>query len=294
MSVREGISAAEMAAARRHARAVVERSGTSFGLGMRILPRRRRDAMFALYAFCREVDDIADEGGTEAEKLAALAGWREEIERLYAGAPQWPTAVALSEHIHAFDLPREEFRLLIEGMEMDARGPIQAPTRATLAAYCRRVAGAVGMISIRIFGDAGPAAERFALALGDALQLTNILRDVADDARIDRLYLPRELLDAHGVRSREPREVAADPATGAACAELGVEARTRFREARAALAELDWRVMRPALIMMGIYEGLLDRMEARGWHGALEAVRLSKPEKALRAFRYAFLPPLKV
>ena len=148
MAAANGNSEMDMAAARAHARAVVERSGTSFGLGMRILSRRRRDGMFALYAFCREIDDIADEGGTQAEKLAALAAWRAEIDRLYEGHPTKPTAVALSEHIGPFDLPKEEFVLLIVGMEMDARGPIQAPERAVLSAYCRRVAGAVIPMSI--------------------------------------------------------------------------------------------------------------------------------------------------
>lgn len=290
----DGKPALDIAAARAHVRAVVARSGTSFGLGMRILSRTRRDAMFALYAFCREIDDIADEGGSEAEKLAALEDWRAEIDRLYAGAPAKPTSIALSEHIARFDLPREEFLLLIEGMEMDARGPVLAPDWSTLRAYCRRVAGAVGMISIRIFGDGSPAAERFALALGEALQLTNILRDVADDARIGRLYLPRELLETHGVKANSPAEVAADSRTAAVCAELAVEARGRFKAAREALEELDWRVMRPALIMMGMYEGLLERMEARGWRDGLEPVRLSKGEKVLRALRYAFVPPLKV
>ncbi|MFP3943601.1 MAG: presqualene diphosphate synthase HpnD [Alphaproteobacteria bacterium] len=294
MAVEGGITAMDRAAARDHARAVVARSGTSFGLGMRILSRARREAMFAVYAFCREIDDIADEGGTEEKKLAALAGWREEIARLYAGQPEKPTAIALSEHIRAFDLPEKEFLLLIEGMEMDARGPIRAPDRDTLGAYCRRVAGAVGMISIRIFGDASPAAERFALALGDALQLTNILRDVTDDARVGRLYLPREFLEAHGIRSRDPEKVAADPAVGAVCADLAAEARSCFEEARRALAGLDWRIMRPALIMMGMYEGLLERMEARGWSGPLEPVRLSKPEKIFRALRYGLVPPLRV
>ncbi len=175
---------------------------------------------------------------------------------------------------------------------MDARGPVQAPSRETLQAYCRCVAGAVGMISIRIFGDGSPKAERFALALGDALQLTNILRDVADDARIGRLYLPRELLTAHGVRPRAPLDVIADPEIGAVCADLAREARARFGEARTALRELDWRVMRPALIMMGMYEGLLERMEVRGWQGPLGPVRLSKPEKILRALRYGLMPPL--
>lgn len=280
-------------AAAAHVRAIVKRSGTSFYFGMRILPRPRREAMYAIYAFAREIDDIADEGGTRAQKLAALAHWRAELGRLYEGRPTHPTALALKPAVDAFELPRGEFELLIEGAEMDARGPIVAPDFATYFAYIRRVAGAVGMLSMRVFGAPGnETADRFALALAEALQTTNILRDVAEDADMGRLYLPRELLDRHGIETHEPAKVLHHRALAAVAEELGAIARTRFATVRETLRALDWRVLRPALLMMGIYEAYLDRIEARGWDRIGPPVSLGRLEKAALAVRWALAPPI--
>lgn len=279
------------AAAKAHARAVVERSGTSFGPGMRILSRPRREAMFAVYAFCREVDDIADDGGTREEKMTGLAGWREEIERVYAGRPEYPTGEALIEPIARYGLKKQEFIYMIEGMEMDADGPVVAPSMERFFAYCRRVAGSVGLLSMPIFGaPPGEASDRFALALADALQITNILRDVGEDAEIGRLYLPAELLEKHGV-SKDPAQVVGAAGLPALAAELGAVARARFETARAELRGLDWRTVRPALMMMGVYETYLRRLNARGWEKTGEGLSLSKWEKARIALRHAVAPP---
>lgn len=260
---------------------------------MKILPRKRRDAMYAVYAFCREIDDIADEGGSQAEKLAALEAWREELERLFEGHPTLPTAIALQGPVREFILPKDEFLMLIEGMEVDARGPIQGPSMEELLAYCRKVAGAVGMLSIRIFGArVDEPATKFAVSLGDALQLTNILRDVAEDGEMGRLYLPRELLDLHGIDSYDPRAVLSDPNLGAVCSDVAGVARERFGEARLALELLDWRVMRPALLMMGVYEHTLDRLEGRGWDQVHVPMKIGKWEKAITALRWVLRPPL--
>lgn len=290
--------------ARAHARETVERSGTSFAAGMRILSRPRRDAMHAIYAFCREVDDIADDESPLEQKRQGLAAWREEIDRLYAGAPSFPTGVALLEPVRQFDLPKEEFLLMIEGMEMDAEGPVVAPPMDQLFAYTRRVAGAVGMLSMPVFGaPRSEAARVFALSLGDALQLTNILRDVGEDAELGRLYLPRELLEKHGA-PMEPSllfarsgEVSAKPTQGAAALanvarDLGGIAKQKFAAARAALKDLDWRILRPALLMMGVYEAYLKKLETRGWDKIGEPVAISKLEKILISARYAIAPPL--
>lgn len=280
--------------AKAHAEAVVTASGTSFGLGMRILPRARREAMFAIYAFCREIDDIADEEGTPEEKHAALDAWRAEIDALYAGRPSYPTAIALQTPIADYGLEQEEFILLIEGMEMDVDGPIRAPSMETLLAYCRRVAGAVGRLSMPVFGvPAGDASDRFALSLADALQLTNILRDVMTDARIGRLYLPGDLLGAYGIDTDDPMAVATHAATPTVCTELGATARERFAQTRAALKELDWRVLRPALLMMGMYEETLSRLEAQQFQIGETPVGLTKWEKLAIAARYALAPPLE-
>ncbi len=278
--------------ARRHAEETVKRSNTSFGPGMRILSKARREGMYAVYAFCREVDDIADEGGSREQKRKDLAGWRAEIDRLYGGAPLTPTGVALLEPVRAFNLPKQEFLLVIEGMEMDAEGPVVAPPMETLFAYTRRVAGAVGQLSMPIFGaPAGAASDDFAISLGDALQLTNILRDVEQDAGEGRLYLPRELLEKHGC-PLTPDAIADAPGLPVVRAELALIARGKFAAARAALKMLNWRVLRPALLMMGVYERYLDKMTARGWANGQERVTISKLEKAMIAGRWLAAPKL--
>lgn len=280
-------------AAAAHARAVVARSGTSFGAGMKILSRPRREGMFAVYAFCREIDDIADEGGTQDDKLKALMEWRNELSRLYDGRASRPTSQALAPVIERYNLPKEEFVYLIEGMEMDAKGPIVAPSFDTLYAYTRRVAGAVGMLSMRVFGAwRGGVSKEFALSLADALQLTNILRDVGEDAAIGRLYLPRELLDKYDIPVTSPSEVVRHPQIGKVASELGEIARTRFDAARGLIAFHDWRKLRPALLMMGAYERYHAKLEARGWDKVGPPISMSKFEKLLIALRWALAPPV--
>ena len=306
-------SALDRHAAAREAAQSVKKSGTSFAAGMAILPRPRREAMHAIYAFCRDVDDIADdEQLSAAEKRARLGEWRVEIDRLYAGRPAMSAGVALLEPVRAYDLPKNEFLMMIEGMEMDAEGPIVAPSFERLFAYTRRVAGAVGLLSMPVFGaPKGAASDRFALALGDALQLTNILRDVREDSLLGRIYLPAELLEKHGapttpqavngaLASLSPAPRGAGPAGEAAsglplvAADLAEVARAKFASARAALAALDWRTVRPALLMMGAYETYLRKMTARGWARTGEPVSLSKLEKLVIAARYGIAPPLAI
>ena len=280
---------APTAAARAHVRAVTERSGTSFFWAMRLLEPARRDAMFAIYAFCREVDDIADEGGTAEAKRQGLAEWRREIDRLYAGAPTRPTTRALLRPVAEYGLLREDFLAVIDGMEMDALGDIRAPSLAELELYCARVAGAVGLLSVRAFGDPSETARKLALAEGKALQLTNILRDLAEDAGRGRLYLPRELLERHGIAARDPAAVLAHPSLSKACEDLAAIARASYDEARAWLAQLDRRTMRPAIIMLEIYSRSLAALVARGWRELERPVGPSKLTKLWIALRYGLL-----
>jgi len=280
---------APAAAARAHVREVTERSGTSFFWAMRLLEPARRDAMFAIYAFCREVDDIADEGGTAEAKRQGLADWRREIDRLYAGAPTRPTTEALLRPVAEYGLLREDFLAVIDGMEMDALSYIRAPSLAELEPYCSRLAGAVGLLSVRAFGDRSETARKLALAEGKALQLTNILRDLAEDAGRGRLYLPRELLDKHGIAASDPAAVLAHPSLGKACDDLAAIARASYDEARAWLAQLDRRTMRPAIIMLEVYSRALAALVARGWHELERPVGPSKLAKLWLALRYGFL-----
>lgn len=262
--------------------AITARARTSFAAGMRVLSRPRRQAMHAIYAFARVVDDIADSGAPEPEKRRLLGLWREEIARLYEGRPASAIGAALAPAVARHELPREEFLLLVDGMEMDAGSPIVAPPLEELRRYTRRVAGAVGMLSMRVFGawDDGGRAGEAALRLGDAFQLTNILRDLEEDASRGRLYLPREALEAAGVPP-DPRAAMAHPGLPAASAELGRLARADFLAARGAMAGLGRRALTPALLMTGVYEGYLSRLEARGFRrdGPLT---MSRPEKLAR------------
>lgn len=241
---------------------ITARSRTSFAQGMRILSKPRREGMWALYAFARVVDDIADEPWPLADKHRLLDAWRGEIQALYAGRPVSAVGLALAPAVEAYALPEAEFQALIDGMQMDADGPIVAPPMAELRRYTRRVAGAVGLLSMRIFGAwRGEASDRFARALGDAFQLTNILRDIEDDAAMGRLYLPAELLEAHGVPA-DPRLAAAHPKLDRVAADLGALAREEFAAARGLVSAHARLRLAPALLMMGIYAAYLAQMEA--------------------------------
>jgi len=258
---------------------------SSFALGIRLLARPRRAAMRAVYAFCRVVDDIADGTLAPEEKRALLDDWRAEIGRVYAGTAVSAIGQALAGPVAEYDLPKAEFLRMIDGMEIDANGPVVAPTRAELAEYVRCVAGTVGLLSMRVFGAwRGQVSEDFALALAEALQLTNILRDVEEDAGIGRIYLPAEHLATAGIPA-DPARIAGHPGLPDARGLLGAEARAAFGRAHARIAAHDRTALAPALAMYGVYRALLGRMEAAGWrHGpAMRMGRMAKLYHGLSA-----------
>jgi presqualene diphosphate synthase len=264
----------------------VEAAGTSFYWAMRLLPRDRRNGMYAVYAWCREVDDIADGERPVAHKLAALAAWRDEIEALYAGRPSHLVTRALHEPMLSYRLRREDFLAVIDGMEMDAREDIRAPELATLDLYCARVASAVGHLSVHIFGDASEAAHRVADSLGRALQLTNILRDLDEDAHRGRLYLPREILDRHGIRDVDPIAALRHPALPAVCRELAAVAEVHFHDSARAMAQCRRWAMRPAAVMGAIYQATLQQLLCAEWRDPSARVSLSKPLKLWLVLRH--------
>jgi phytoene synthase len=186
-----------------------------------------------------------------------------------------PVARALAPAIAHFDLARADFEEIVAGMEMDAAGPMIAPSVATLDLYCDRVASAVGRLCVRVFGESGPTGMAVAHHLGRALQLTNILRDVAEDAAIGRLYLPAELLAARGVIVTSPRDVLRHPHICRVIGDVGALATQAFADAEAALAQCNERAMRPAVVMMRVYRRTLERLRADGW-------RLRPPAKGLQ------------
>jgi presqualene diphosphate synthase len=270
-------------------RARVAAAGTSFYWAMCLLPEARREAMFAIYAFCREVDDIADSNDPPAVKRAELARWRRDIEAIYTRAAGAGFLRVLAEVAAAYKLRREDFLAVIDGMEMDAAADIRAPSLAELDLYCDRVASAVGRLSVRIFGTDVPAADRVAGSLGRALQLTNILRDLAEDAARGRLYLPRELLSAQGITELEPEAVLRHQRLGAVCEQLAEIAERHFAEARAAMRDCPRQAMRPAAVMGAVYHAILVRLRRRGWRDLARDVKLPKPLKLWLALRHGVL-----
>ncbi|MFS3135227.1 presqualene diphosphate synthase HpnD [Gluconacetobacter sacchari] len=275
-----GCDAADLA----QVEAVVSASGTSFGKGMRILPPDRRYGMYAVYAFCRLVDDVADDDGAAEDKAARLEVWRQRIAGLYEGRTNDALDRVLAVVIGRFALRQADFDAVIDGMMMDARGPVVAPDEATFDLYCDRVASAVGRLSVRVFGDASEEADRVAYHLGRALQITNILRDVAEDSRLGRLYLPRELLARFNVPLDPERAPRARGLEGV-CRVLAGRARDHFRAAHRAMARCNRQAMRPARLMGATYGAILTAQERQGWRHPERRVSLSRPRKLLIAAR---------
>lgn len=269
-----------------HVNRVVRQSGTSFYWAMRLLPEERRQAMYAVYAFCREVDDIADSPGESVEKLRALERWREEIDLLYRGRPERLTSRALLEPVDRFDLPQEEFQAIIDGMEIDAAPRVRIRSVDGLLDYCRKVAGAVGMLSIRVFGMPQKPGPRIAVALGNALQLTNILRDVKSDAARNRLYVPSETLQKYSVDERSLSRIIVHPFFAGACLEVSRLARRYYLETEWLLKGLRRGLMRPAVIMMETYQETLNLLETRGWKKIADPVSLKSWRKIWLALRH--------
>jgi len=265
--------------------AIVRAAGTSFHRGMAILPPPRRQAMYAIYAFCRIVDDIADEDSPFETRKPRLEQWRAHVAALYRGEAHDPVTRELLRATQAYALQREDFEAVIDGMEMDAEAPVVAPDEATLDLYCDRVAAAVGRLSVRAFGDASPEADQVAHHLGRALQLTNILRDIHEDAQRHRLYLPRELLAAHAIPP-DPSAALAHPALPRVCDTLAARARQHFASASAAMTRCDRRAMKPARLMAATYAAILAGLEARGWKQLDQPVKLATWAKLRIALRH--------
>ena len=237
---------------------------SSFYTAMRLLPKERREAMYAVYAFCRAVDDVADDGGAAEIRAAELDRWRADIDALYAGRPA-ARVQDLVVPIERYGLLREDFQAVIDGMAMDAFEDIVAPDEDTLDLYCDRVASAVGRLSVRIFGLSEEHGIRLAHHEGRALQLTNILRDIDEDAERGRLYLPREKLAKIGLSAPTPQAAMAHPRIGEVCAAVAAEAQEHYRQSWAIIARSPRRATKAPRLMAAAYRLYLDALLKRGW-----------------------------
>ncbi len=267
---------------------IVRDSATSFFHGMKILDAGRRTAMYGVYAFCRKVDDIADDDDVPfPRKRDELETWRRRIALCFAGQADDAVTRVLRAAAAAYGLREKDFICIIDGMEMDAGEPIVAPPLAVLDLYCDRVAAAVGRLSVRVFGDGSEAAQQVAHALGRALQLTNILRDLWEDAQRGRLYLPGEFLAAESV----PFSVEAlrSPRLPAVCEQVALLAESYFDQADAAMRLCRKRAMRPARMMAASYRPLLRILRTNGFACTGQRVSLPKYRKLLLAAQ-VYLP----
>lgn len=261
-------------------------SGSSFYYCFRLLPPERRRAITALYAYCREVDDVVDEVHDPGVARAKLAWWRAEVAAVYEGTPQHPVALALAPVVRAYRLPREHFDAVIDGMAMDLAQQRYADF-AELERYCHRVAGVVGLLSAEIFGYEEPSTARFARDLGVAFQLTNIVRDVGEDARRGRIYLPQEDLDRHGVTASAILRGREEPGFRALMAFEVARAREWYDRAMRELAPRDRRAQRASLAMAAIYRALLDEIERDGFRVLDRRIALTPLRKLWIAWRTA-------
>jgi len=240
------------------------RSGSSFYSSFLALPKDKREAIIALYAFCREVDDIADGNGDTEVRRAKLQWWRDEIRRLFTGAGQHPVTRALTPVIKLFNLPEEHFLEIIDGMQMDLDNARYA-NYPELNLYCHRVAGIVGLMSAEIFGYRDRNTLKYAHELGMAMQLTNILRDVREDAVKGRVYLPLEELARHGIKANDVMAREPPPALRKVFEAIAMQAQTHYVNAFRLLPEADRYAQRAGIIMAEVYQTLLHEIRQDGY-----------------------------
>jgi phytoene synthase len=260
------------------------RSGSSFYYSFLFLPPERRRAITALYAFCREVDDVVDETSDPGVARVKLDWWVGEVDRLYGGTPQHPVTLALSAHIGSYDITRSRLIEVIDGMRMDLEQNRYLDYTG-LRLYCRRAAGVVGEMASGIFGRTDPQTLRYADTLGLAFQLTNIIRDVGEDARKGRIYLPIEDLQRFGLTAADILSTRHSPNFVELMRFQAARARDCYHEAYALLPESDRRSQRPGLIMSAIYSTLLDEIERDGFLVLDRRTSLTPIRKLLLAWR---------
>lgn len=268
---------------------MVKKSGTSFFWSMRLLPLGKRNAMYTIYAFFRHIDDIVDGDKDVNEKLDLIEAWRQELDNIYdKKTPVTEIGRKIYKNCMRFKLPKSEFIKLIDSITMDLPNPVQAPSMEEFNRYCRGVAGVPGNLSLRIFGcEDEKLIENLATTLGTALQITNILRDVKEDAMADRLYIPKEFLEKAGITSTDPQSVIVDKNLAIAREELAQIAAKNYDEAYRLIKQLDKKTARSVMIIASIYKRYFDIMQNRGWEVISPKPTIGKMKKlglALRAF----------
>ena len=259
-------------------------SGSSFYYSFLFLPPERRRAITALYAFCREVDDTVDEATDGSVARIKLAWWRTEVSKMYSGTPTHPVMLALQPHIATYKLEEKHLLAIVDGMEMDL-DQSRYLDYPGLQRYCWHVAGVVGILSASIFGYTNPQTLAYAEKLGLAFQLTNIIRDVGDDARKGRIYLPVNDLQQFGVTANDLLKLQHSDKFEALMRFQAERAQAIYDEALALLPKEDRRAQRPGLMMAAIYRTLLDEIQRDGFHVLNQRISLTPLRKLWLAWK---------
>jgi phytoene/squalene synthetase len=256
---------------------------------LRLLPRARREALWALCAFWRAVHDIAEGDATPARKYQLLTDWRYQVTLLFDGRPQHPVTRALAGAVRSCELRRDDFLAVIDGKLRDAQTTVQAPSLIELDVHCAQVAVAIGRLTIRILGLTTPIADRAASELGRAMRLTAILRDLDTDAARQRLYLPGDVLRTHGIAERDPHIVLDHPALPWVCDVVARRAERHFADAAHLMARLPRRNLRATAVLLACQRALLHAVVTRGWHCLEQPVQPSRWRTAGLLLRFALI-----
>jgi phytoene synthase len=268
----------DIASAYRECADITRRSGSSFASAFWMLPKKKRNALHAIYAFCRLADDIADDPKIAGDRATLLARWRAELDDAFRGRAQHAVGIALTDAIAAYRFPQQVFVDLLDGVEFDlAEQPIESFDDLRL--YCYRVASTVGLLVVRILGFQNPRSLEFAETLGIAVQLTNVLRDVGDDASEGRIYLPSDELDRFGVSAESILAREMSDELQLLLSFNAKRALSYYENAERLLPDEDRRALRPATAMGRIYRALLDELIERGFPCFEQPVRISKPRR---------------
>jgi phytoene synthase len=268
---------------------LVGAGGGVFFWTLRLLPAPRRRAMLALYGFWHALDSIAGDPQAAARRDQLLAEWRYQIAQLFDGRPQLPVTRALAGAVRYCGLRRNDFMAAIDGKTLDAATDIRAPSLVELDVHCAQVAGAIGLLAVRILGIDSTTGDRAATELGRGLRLTGILNELAADAARGRLYLPRDLLRCHGIFATDPAIVLRNPALPQVCEVVARRAERHFADAAALMATLPRRNLRATAIMLACYRALLRKLVTRGWRDLDRPVRVAAWRQAALALRHGLL-----
>ena len=268
----------QIRAAYRHCASITRESQSTFAAAFWMLPRPRRRALHAVYAFCRMADDIADDEDLQGDRGALLEHWRQELEDAFRGSSQSPVGIALGDAARRYDLSEQDFRDLLRGIESDLRGE-DFRSFSELERYCYRVAGTVGRVLVGILGCGDSASLAYAEAMGTAVQLTNVLRDVRQDAQNGRIYLALEDMERMGVRRKDLEDPQPSEALRMLLAQYAERARIHYERAESLLPGAQRRRLRSAQAMGGIYRALLEALVTRGFSDLSQPVRLSRGKR---------------